>query len=102
MMMVPDVVPLSRRPREPIVAYMSDRLSKPSSLQPDLIFDIDSVIEQKPEAMIAHESRVQEWLPWMGGCLDQLPEESQARRHFLLNQQRSGPRTRRTASATRW
>jgi N-acetylglucosamine malate deacetylase 1 len=86
MVMVPNVVPTIAPPaREPIVMYMSDRFSKPSSLQPDLIFDIDSVIEQKLEAMIAHESQVQEWLPWMGGYLGQLPEEPQARRHFLLS-----------------
>jgi LmbE family N-acetylglucosaminyl deacetylase len=90
---VPNILPLVPVPAgAPIVIYMSDRFSRPTELQPDLVFDIDSVIDKKLEAMIAHESQVEEWLPWMGGYLDEMVEDRPARRSFLLKHAALGSR----------
>jgi LmbE family N-acetylglucosaminyl deacetylase len=84
LVMVPNVVPTTPPPaREPIVIFMYDRFTRPSGLRPDLVFDIDSVIDKKLDSFTCHRSQVEEWMPWMGGYEDDIPEEPAARREYL-------------------
>jgi LmbE family N-acetylglucosaminyl deacetylase len=89
----PNVLPGVDIPaHEPTVLYMSDQFTRPRELQPNLIFDIDAVIDQKLEAMIAHSSQVEEWLPWMGGYEPEIVPDPEARRTFLLKHAALGSR----------
>jgi LmbE family N-acetylglucosaminyl deacetylase len=90
---VPNVLPgVAVPPHEPTVLYMSDQFTRPRELQADLIFDIDGVIGEKLEAMIAHVSQVEEWLPWMAGYEPEIVQDPVARRAFLLRHAALGPR----------
>ncbi len=84
MVMVPNVVPGCPVPdREPVVIFMSDRFTKPSPLDPDLVFDIDPVIEKKLDAITSHVSQMVEWLPWIERYADELPEDESERRSYV-------------------
>jgi len=84
MVMVPNVLPtVPVPPREPIVVLMYDKFTKPNEIQPDLVFDIDSVIEKKLDSFTCHVSQVEEWMPWMAGYTDEIPADPQARRTFF-------------------
>jgi LmbE family N-acetylglucosaminyl deacetylase len=50
-----------------------------SAPQPDLVIDIDSVIEKKLDSFTCHVSQVEEWMPWMAGNTDEIPADPQAR-----------------------
>jgi LmbE family N-acetylglucosaminyl deacetylase len=81
LLMVPNIVPLVPVPdREPVVIFMSDRFTKPSPLEPDLVFSIDPVLDQKIAAIGAHESQVLEWLPWIGGYASTMAADDAGKR----------------------
>jgi N-acetylglucosamine malate deacetylase 1 len=84
MVMVPNVLPGCPVPdREPVVIFMSDRFTKPSPLDPDLVFDIDPVMERKVDAITSHESQMFEWLPWIEKYADELPDDPTERRNYV-------------------
>lgn len=90
---VPNVLPgVAVPPHAPTVVYMADHFTRPAPIQPDLVFDIDPVIDEKLEAMIAHTSQVEEWLPWMAGYEAEIVEDPGARRAFLLKHAALGSR----------
>jgi N-acetylglucosamine malate deacetylase 1 len=99
MVMVPNIVPnVPVPPREPVVLFMSDRFTKPYELQPDLVFDLDGVIEKKVDAISSHDCQMTEWLPWIKGYLDRVPSEPEARRAFVREQASLEPED----EANRW
>ncbi len=55
----------------------------PNSTDPDVAVDIDDVAEQKLYAASAHESQFFEWLPWLDGTLDKVPEGREERLKFM-------------------
>ncbi len=55
----------------------------PDSTDPDIAVDIDDVAEQKLYAASAHESQFFEWLPWLDGTLDKVPEGREERLKFM-------------------
>ena len=61
---VPDTPPLKKNP---IFLYVEDRFKKPYPFRKDISVIIDEVIDQKIEALAAHESQMFEWLPWTNG-----------------------------------
>ncbi|NKB65432.1 MAG: PIG-L family deacetylase [Candidatus Latescibacteria bacterium] len=67
----------------PVIAYLSDNFQKPQPFAPDVVVDIDDVIEQKLEMLHCHTSQMYEWLPFNGGVLDQVPQEDHERRQWL-------------------
>lgn len=84
MVMVPNVVPGCPVPdREPVVIFMSDKFTKPSPLDPDLVFDIDPVIEKKIDSITSHVSQMTEWLPWIDRYADELPADEGERRSYV-------------------
>lgn len=76
----PDTPPLKKNP---VFLYMSDRFQKPNPFSHDIVIGIDDVIDQKVYALDAHESQMYEWLPWVSGNLDQVPEGEEARLKWL-------------------
>lgn len=84
MVVVPNVVPETPPlDKNPVFLYMSDRFQKPNPFSHDIIIGIDEVIDQKVYALDAHESQMYEWLPWVSGTLDEVPEEEEARLKWM-------------------
>jgi LmbE family N-acetylglucosaminyl deacetylase len=82
----PDVPPLVKNP---VFLYTEDRFQRPNPFRPDIAVDISSVIDQKVNALMAHESQFFEWLPWIGGYANQVPNDrSQWHGWMLMRQQR--------------
>lgn len=99
MVVVPNVVadtpPLTRNP---IFLYYQDGFQKPAPFRPDVVVPIDSVWAQKVNALDAHVSQFYEWLPWVDGVLDQVPQDPKARKEWLSRQRDQGvtPAVRQT------
>ncbi len=82
-----DTPPLEQNP---VFFYLSDRFEKPYPFEHDVVVGIDSHIEVKVDAMDAHVSQMYEWLPWIGGYLDQVPDSPEERREWLGDRRRGG------------
>lgn len=84
MVAVPNVAPLvPALTKNPVFLYFQDRFQRPNPFRPDIAIDITSVFSQKIHAMDAHTSQMYEWLPWIGGYLQQVPAEIAAREKWL-------------------
>jgi LmbE family N-acetylglucosaminyl deacetylase len=77
---VPDVPILHK---DPVVAYMSDRFTKPYPLQGDVVIDISSHLETVVDMLCCHVSQVFEWLPYNYGGSDQVPSGQAERRQWV-------------------
>ncbi|WP_337040351.1 PIG-L deacetylase family protein [Emticicia sp. 17c] len=75
-----DTPPLKKNP---VFLYFQDNFQRPNPFRPDVTVDITSVYEQKVYALDAHVSQVYEWLPWIGGYLDQVPKSDADRKAWL-------------------
>ncbi len=77
----PDTPPLEKNP---VFLYMQDRFKKPYPFSPDIVVAIDDVIEEKIDALDAHESQMYEWGPWTNGrSQDLVPTGKEERRAWL-------------------
>jgi LmbE family N-acetylglucosaminyl deacetylase len=76
----PDTPPLRKNP---VFMYFQDFFQRPNQFRPDIAVDISPVFDQKIHAMDAHESQFYEWLPWIGGYLDKVPEDKIQRKKWL-------------------
>lgn len=84
MVTVPGVAALSPHlATNPLICYMHDRFARPYPFQPDLVLDIDDVLEAKLDMMHQHVSQFYEWLPYNAGHLHEVPAEEGARRDWL-------------------
>jgi LmbE family N-acetylglucosaminyl deacetylase len=93
MIMVPNVAPTVPVPdRAPVVIFMADKFTKPYPIQADLVFDIDPVIDKKLDSITSHASQMQEWLPWIDGYVDELPDDEGERRNYVRARAARAPR----------
>lgn len=76
----PDTPPLKKNP---VFLYFQDFFQRPNPFWPDVAIDVSAVYEQKIHALGAHESQVYEWLPWIGGYLDEVPTDASKREAWL-------------------
>ena len=77
---VPDAPPLRR---DPIVAYMPDRFTKPYPLQADVALDVGGEIEIIVDMLACHRSQVFEWLPHNQGVAGDVPADAAGQRAWL-------------------
>jgi N-acetylglucosamine malate deacetylase 1 len=75
-----DVAPLTNNP---VIAYLSDGFQRPTPFAPDVVIDIDDVVERKLDMLHCHTSQMYEWLPWIAGNLEEVPEGTAERRKWL-------------------
>ena len=76
----PDTAPLRRNP---VFLYLEDHFRRPVPFAADIAVDIGDVWERKMDALDAHASQFYEWLPWVDGLSQQVPQEPSARRQWL-------------------
>jgi LmbE family N-acetylglucosaminyl deacetylase len=84
MVTVPAIVPdepILRR--DPVVAYMPDRFTKPYPLQADVVVDVTGEVETIVDMLACHESQFFEWLPFNRGDEAQVPRDAAVRRAWL-------------------
>lgn len=84
MVAVPNVAPETPPlKKNPVFLYFQDFFQRPNPFRPDIAVDITAVFPQKIHALDAHVSQVYEWLPWIGGYLDQVPSDVSKREQWL-------------------
>ncbi len=76
----PDVAPVKKNP---VFLYFRDFFKRPNPFRPDIAIDITAVYDKKIAALDAHQSQFYEWLPWIGGCADEVPEGADERKKWL-------------------
>jgi len=91
---VSDVPPLRTMP---VVVYVWDHFQKPYPFIPDVVVDIDDVVEVKVDALHCHVSQMYEFEPYFSGC--EVPEDPCERRAWL--RARLEPRLRSIADLYR-
>jgi LmbE family N-acetylglucosaminyl deacetylase len=70
-------VPILRR--DPVVAFLPDRFTRPNPLRPDVVLDVSSEVDRIVAMLACHVSQVFEWLPFNRGTLAQVPADEKAR-----------------------
>jgi LmbE family N-acetylglucosaminyl deacetylase len=88
--------------KNPVFLYYQDHFNKPNPFHPDIVIDITEVFDQKIHALDAHESQFYEWLPWIGGYLEQVPEDKSKRKEWLASQRSGNISPEVKASLVKW
>jgi LmbE family N-acetylglucosaminyl deacetylase len=84
MVVVPNVAPETPALRKnPVFLYYQDNFQRPNPFRPDVAVGIDSVFDQKIDALDSHVSQFYEWLPWVDGTLSEVPKDVVARKTWL-------------------
>ncbi len=84
MVTVPNLVPhVPHLARDPVILYVGDEFRRPYPFAPEVVVDIDAVVEQKLAMLDRHRSQVYEWLPFNQGILATVPAAAGERRGWL-------------------
>ena len=84
MVAVPNVCPETpRSEKNPVFMYFQDNFKKPISFTPDVVVDVDPVMDKKWRSLDAMESQMYEWIPWIDGYLSEVPQGKAERFEFL-------------------
>jgi len=77
----------------PTFAYLSDNFQRPYPFTPDVVVDIEPVLDQVVDMLHCHKSQLYGWLAYNHRYEDQLPEGDAERRSWLAGfyQRRIGP-----------
>ena len=95
----PDTPPLRKNP---VFFYFEDNFQKPQPFRPDVAVDISDVWDKKVDALDAHVSQMYEWLPWVDGKLDQVPQDPAARKAWLSKERGKDPTPAVRAALIKW
>jgi LmbE family N-acetylglucosaminyl deacetylase len=76
----PETPPLKKNP---VFLYTHDGFQSPEPFRPDIAIATDETFSKKIDALDAHVSQVYEWLPWIGGYLEEVPTDPQERKKWL-------------------
>lgn len=69
--------------RDPIVAFLSDRFTKPAPLAGDVVVDVGAYVDTIVAMLACHRSQFFEWLPFNQNAAHQVPEGEPAQRAWL-------------------
>jgi LmbE family N-acetylglucosaminyl deacetylase len=84
MVTVPSVLPETPAlRRDPVVAFMPDRFTKPTQLAGDVVVDITAELERIVDMLACHVSQFYEWLPYNMRVEDQLPADNAGKKEWL-------------------
>ena len=79
--LVPDTPALRK---DPVVAYMADLFTRPTSLRADIVFNVDEYQDTIIEMFSCHSSQAFEWLPYNWGIADTVPADEEGRKAWML------------------
>ncbi len=83
LLIVPNYCPETKAMvRMPVIMHCEDHFKNPPFM-PDIVIDIDDVVEVKYQITDKHESQVYEWLPYTYGELDTVPADHAERYEWL-------------------
>jgi LmbE family N-acetylglucosaminyl deacetylase len=82
----PDVPHLDRMP---VIAYVSDRFTRPAPFRPDIVLDASDYTDLKVQMLACHASQHFEWLPFNQGCLADVPAGEAERTEWLSSRLRA-------------
>jgi len=103
LVMVPNLVmeapPLRHNPA---FFYFADHFQKPYPFSPNVAIDISETYEAKMRALHAHTSQFYEWLPWIDGKSDQVPESEEDRLAWLKKQWPNTPDEKTRSRLEKW
>ena len=68
--------------RNPVYGYACSWVTASTSFRPDVIVDLDAVMDKKLAMIACHESQWYEWIPYNQNCLDEVPRGDAARRRW--------------------
>ncbi len=103
MVVVPNIAPdVPALKKNPVFLYAADRFQKPNPFEADIAIDIDDVFNQKINGMAAHASQYFDWLPWLSGTLDQIPEDEAGRIEYLAKRRTFRPGSSTRESLIKW
>jgi LmbE family N-acetylglucosaminyl deacetylase len=89
--------------KNPVFFYYEDHFQRPNPFRGDVVVSIDDAVDKKVEALDSHVSQVYEWLPWVGGFLEQVPSDKSERKVWLKKQWiRANPKPEFRASLEKW
>jgi len=77
----------------PVLLYMSDNFERPYPFTPDIAVDISGQLDTKIDMTHCHVSQMYEWLPYIRGQIDQVPESDADRRVWLAESIRAEARS---------
>jgi LmbE family N-acetylglucosaminyl deacetylase len=84
MVIVPNVVTdVPALEKNPVFLYMQDHFKKPNPFSHDIVVAIDKVLDKKVDGLDAHTSQMYEWLPWVSGTYEDVPEGAEERKQWL-------------------
>jgi hypothetical protein len=69
--------------RDPVVAFLPDRFTRPNPLRADVVIDVGPQVESILDMLACHESQMFEWLPYNQGLLTEIPADASGRRNWL-------------------
>lgn len=69
--------------RDPIVAFLSDRFTKPAPLAGDVVIDVGPYIDTIIQMLACHRSQFFEWLPFNQNVAHLVPDDEQAQIEWL-------------------
>ena len=103
MVIVPNIAPdTPALKKNPVFLFTQDRFQKPYPFSPDITVDISDVYEQKIYGVAAHKSQFFEWLPWLSGTQDQVPQDEEAKLAWLGEQRKKEITPEIRASLAKW
>jgi LmbE family N-acetylglucosaminyl deacetylase len=95
----PETPPLKKNP---VFLYTHDGFQSPEPFRPDIAIATDETFSKKIDALDAHVSQVYEWLPWIGGYLEEVPADPQERKKWLSEQRTSTISAETRKSLEKW
>jgi N-acetylglucosamine malate deacetylase 1 len=71
--------------RDPVVALLPDRFTKPVPLAGDVVVDVGRYVDRIVDMLACHRSQMFEWLPFNQGLTHELPNDEHGLRNWLSN-----------------
>jgi LmbE family N-acetylglucosaminyl deacetylase len=103
MVVVPAVTPeVPALRKNPVFLYYEDNFQRPNPFRPDIVVDIDSVIDKKTDALDSHVSQFYEWLPWVDGKLSEVPKDPAERKAWLKRTRNRPPSPAVREALVKW
>ncbi len=103
MVVVPNIVPDTPALRKnPTFFYYQDNFQRPNPFRPDVAVSLDDVIDQKTNALDSHVSQFYEWLPWVDGKLNEVPQDPAERKAWLKQHWNAEPSPAIRAALVKW